>query len=268
MKLNDMSKDELITLGKSLSARVNGRMKPMTLIDEIGKVSQVERTLRGEPVCMERMSKDELLEYGLMLDLMIDARMNENTIINLIIAEQPEAVDYVLIVPDHVEPESPTAGLFDKLTDLESDLDEEILLPSSDLQTLEELEDIKNLHENEESPSTVQKLEVPLEVNVKVKETIDESERPKSTIDIRRHMYGIDGRSKRKIIQMDKITCEYLYKYGICHAYDESIRLNAAPLVKQKLLAMHEFWTVNEYLVVRNTWNSWMLRFDKRGFRE
>tara|TARA_R110000851_G_scaffold227519_5_gene380339 strand:+ start:1321 stop:2049 length:729 start_codon:yes stop_codon:yes gene_type:complete len=242
MKLNDMSKQELITLGKQFDARVNGRMKPMTLIEEIGKVCSVERTFRGESVSMEQMSKDDLLEVGLILDLMIDARMSETTIINLIIAESPESVDYVLLVDDkaildddEAPMEAPTEFLIDKLDELESEL--------------------------VEAPVEAPKTELPTP-------TVDNVELPKSKVDIRKHMYGIDGKSKRKIIQFEKITCAYLYKYGIQDAYSEAVQLNAAPLIQQNLLALQEFWVQNGYLVVRNTWNSWMLRFDKRGFRE
>jgi hypothetical protein len=115
IKLDEMSKADLIELGKSLGLKVNARMKESSLIDAItlSEYEDISYSLDGEN--LSNMDKDELVTLGKSLGVKVDKRMLNEKIIKLICLEYPTDVDiyYNSDEVTMVSPNTPTLEVLD-----------------------------------------------------------------------------------------------------------------------------------------------------------
>jgi hypothetical protein len=121
IKLDEMSKADLIELGKSLGLKVNARMKESSLIDAIvvSEYEDISYSLDGEN--LSNMDKDELVTLGKSLGVKVDKRMLNEKIIKLICSEYPTDVNIHYNSDDvtMVSPNTPLKPVEDDEVDLE-----------------------------------------------------------------------------------------------------------------------------------------------------
>lgn len=364
MKLDEMSKTDLLDLGKSLNLKVDGRMKESSLIEAImgAESESIEILYDGDNI--RALNKDELILLAKSINVKANKRMNENTIIEHIVAgAPPESIDIQLNtdersmvspqmdgldieVPDEViDAEQAARYIEDSIVDKEVDepellidaVDEEVnflvasdndslVVPDEDeilvaeeyelelaeeievVEALKELETVEDADEDgeliglteealsssttiddyvgctlvcvdDESPPLPNDTSPPTTINDDDEELVSiglgkeplpfSVERSKIVpTDIKKLMYGFRGKDKKRITQLGKETCDALYSHGIQDAVNRSIQAGRAPLVLQNLLAIEKLWMEQGYLLVRNTWNSWWISFDKNGNRD
>jgi hypothetical protein len=271
--LSNMDKDELVTLGKSLGVKVDKRMLNEKIIKLIclEYPTDVDIYYNSDEVTMVSPNTPTLEvlddEYEPVVEV-IEKTKNEiyssmgvpEEIIGNLLGEDDEEVednefDYLRSLTEEDLKNLPTVKESDTNVEFEDDHPED---ERSD--TNVENEDDHPEDENEDVNLLAKRLS-----NVVI---LNETRQSIKLIDIRKYMFGTNGKDQRRITRLDKEICDLLYKYGIKDLVDECINANVAPLHLQFAATLEKLWEDQGYLMVRSNWNSWWIIFDKRGNRE